>query len=116
MATMRTLDQVIDSLPNKERTKVITRARKLVIAETNVRLTVMEAAKYVRLSKGTLDNLRTTGGGPRYIKLGRKVIYDRTDLDQWLEDHKQNSTADKPQLRRRRRRRLRPRLDSDASL
>ena len=77
------------------------------------RLTVPEAARYIPLAKGTLDNLRSAGGGPRFVKLGRKILYDTRDLDQWLEDHKQNSTADKPQLRRRRRR-LRPRLGSDA--
>jgi hypothetical protein len=68
------------------------------------RLTVREAADYVRLAKGTLDNLRTTGKGPRFAKLGRKVVYDTHDLDRWLEDHKRSSTSDQPQLRRRRRR------------
>jgi predicted DNA-binding transcriptional regulator AlpA len=74
------------------------------------RLTVEEAAKYVRLSKGTLNNLRTAGGGPRFIKLGR-VFYDVRDLDQWIDAHKQSSTADKPELRRRRRRRINNLID-----
>jgi excisionase family DNA binding protein len=69
------------------------------------RLTVREAATYVRLAKSTLDHMRAAGGGPRYIKAGRKVLYDTVDLDRWLEAHKQNSTADTPQTRRRRRRR-----------
>ena len=69
------------------------------------RLNVREAAAYIPLAKGTLDNLRSAGKGPRFIKLGRKILYDTRDLDQWLEDNKRNSTSDQPQLRRRRRRR-----------
>jgi predicted DNA-binding transcriptional regulator AlpA len=69
------------------------------------RLTVKETAEYVRLAKGTLDQMRSTGRGPRYSKLGRKIIYDTRDLDQWIEDHKQISTADRPEFRLNRRRR-----------
>lgn len=70
-----------------------------------MRLTVKEAAAYVCLAKGTLDHMRTAGNGPRFIKLGRKVIYDTRDLDQWLDDNKRISTSDDPQARTRRRRR-----------
>ena len=69
------------------------------------RLTVKEAADFLRLSKATLDAWRTAGKGPRFIKAGKRVLYDSRDLDRWLEAHKQNSTADTPQMRRRRRRR-----------
>lgn len=48
----------------------------------NVR--VREAADYVGLSKSTLDKLRCFGGGPRYFKLGRAVVYAKSDLDAWL--------------------------------
>jgi len=69
------------------------------------RLTVKEAAEYLRLAKGTLDHWRTTGAGPRFIKIStRKILYDTADLDAWLNQRKQTSTADQPQLRRRRRR------------
>ena len=69
------------------------------------RLTVREAAAYLRLAKGTLDQWRTAGTGPRFIKLSaRKILYDTADLDAWLNARKQSSTADQPQLRRRRRR------------
>ncbi len=50
----------------------------------NVR--VREAAEYVGLSKSTLDKLRCFGGGPRYLKLGRAVVYAKSDLDAWLAD------------------------------
>jgi len=69
------------------------------------RLTVKEAADYVRLAMSTLNALRTAGRGPRFIKLGRKILYDSKDLDIWLERHKRRSTSDQPELRHRRRRR-----------
>jgi Helix-turn-helix domain len=69
------------------------------------RLTVTEAATYVRLAKSTLDHKRTAGDGPRFSKVGRKIIYDTVDLDRWLDSLKRNSTSDdQPQRRRRRRR------------
>lgn len=67
-------------------------------------MNVREAAAYVGLKVPTLNQYRTEGGGPRFIKLGARVVYDSADLDRWLEQHKQTSTSDKPQLRRRRRR------------
>jgi excisionase family DNA binding protein len=68
------------------------------------RLTVKETADYLRLSHSTLEAWRTKGRGPRFAKLGKKVFYDTRDLDKWIDDNMRNSTSDKPQLRRRRRR------------
>jgi excisionase family DNA binding protein len=68
------------------------------------RLTVIEAADYLRLSKATLDAWRTAGKGPRFIKAGKRVLYDSRDLDRWLDGNKRSSTSDQPHLRRRRRR------------
>lgn len=65
------------------------------------RVNVQEAAEYVGVSKGMLDKLRTAGGGPRFIKLGKKVLYDTLDLDRWIESKKQSSTADIPARRQR---------------
>ena len=64
------------------------------------RLTVKEACAYIPCALSTLSKLRTAGGGPRFIKLGKKVLYDTRDLDAWVEAHKQASTADLPGLRR----------------
>jgi hypothetical protein len=68
------------------------------------RFTPPEAASYLRLTVGHLANLRIAGKGPRYSKLGRKIIYDQRDLDAWFDNNKRTSTSDQPQLRRRRRR------------
>ncbi|MEQ1945175.1 helix-turn-helix domain-containing protein [Mesorhizobium sp. VNQ89] len=52
-----------------------------------------QAAKYTGTSASTLNKLRLTGGGPTYIKLGRTVVYDITDLDAWLDAHRRKSTS-----------------------
>ena len=75
------------------------------------RLTVGEAAQYLRLSQSTLNNYRTAGRGPRFLKLGARVLYDTRELDRWLEANTRSSTSDKPELRRRRRRRSSQALD-----
>jgi excisionase family DNA binding protein len=59
-----------------------------------VRRTVKEAAVYIPCGVSTLNKLRVTGGGPRYIKLGGRVLYDERDLDKWLEANKHDSTSD----------------------
>ena len=41
-------------------------------------------AAWVGLSPKTLQRMRVTGDGPPYVKWGRRVIYDRTDLDDWM--------------------------------
>ena len=51
------------------------------------------AANYIGLSVSTLTKLRLTGGGPKYIKLNRAVVYDTRDLDQWLDANKRKSTS-----------------------
>jgi excisionase family DNA binding protein len=56
-------------------------------------LTVGEAATYLSLSASTLNKLRVSGGGPRYVKPCGKILYDVKDLDQWIEDHKRRSTS-----------------------
>jgi excisionase family DNA binding protein len=61
--------------------------------ETMARLTVEEAAEYVRLGVSTLNTYRVKGGGPVYIKMGATVRYDTEDLDVWLEEKKRQSTS-----------------------
>ncbi len=45
-------------------------------------------------TKGTLDNWRSKGIGPRFIKIGRLVFYDTAELDRWLAERTATSTAD----------------------
>jgi hypothetical protein len=60
-------------------------------------LTTVEAAEYLRLSPRTLEDMRVTGNGPRYFKLGpgrrSKVVYRRDDLDAWAQNFEFTSTS-----------------------
>jgi hypothetical protein len=56
-------------------------------------LTVVQAAYYTSISKSSLDKLRVYGGGPLYIKVGARVVYDRVDLDTWLIGKKVANTS-----------------------
>jgi predicted DNA-binding transcriptional regulator AlpA len=53
-----------------------------------------EAAAYCGSTESTFEKLRLTGGGPRFIKMGRRVVYDPADLDEWLAAHRRASTSD----------------------
>ncbi len=44
------------------------------------KLDTVGAADYLGLGKSTLDKLRVGGGGPAFIKIGKRVVYDPADL------------------------------------
>jgi hypothetical protein len=48
-------------------------------------LTNDEAADYLRLSPRTLEKQRVIGGGPKFRKFGRRVMYAVSDLDAWAD-------------------------------
>lgn len=52
------------------------------------------AAKYLNLGKSTLEKFRLFGGGPKYSKLGRTVVYEKGNLDSWVESHEVSSTSE----------------------
>ena len=60
---------------------------------TKQRLSVREAAQCLGLSVSTLNKLRVFGGGPTFFKLGRRVVYDRADLDAWMDARRRQSTS-----------------------
>jgi predicted DNA-binding transcriptional regulator AlpA len=57
-------------------------------------LTNTEAAQFLKLSPRTLEKLRVTGGGPRFRKLGRRVLYARHELENWADQRACDSTSD----------------------
>ena len=57
------------------------------------RLSVQEASNYTGLSCSTLNKLRCSGQGPRFAKVGRRVLYNVADLDAWLAKHLKTSTS-----------------------
>ena len=56
--------------------------------------TTTEAAKYVRLSKPTMERFRLSGEGPQYCKLGTSVRYRDYELDAWLTSRLTSSTSE----------------------
>lgn len=58
---------------------------------------VQQAADYIGLSASTLNKLRVFGGGPVFLKLGRRVAYDVADLDVWIAERRRHSTSDSGQ-------------------
>ena len=53
-----------------------------------------EAAKALGLSTRTLERLRLTGSGPRFAKLGRRVLYRPVDLEAWVASRLVASTSE----------------------
>ena len=51
------------------------------------------AAVFTGLAVATLAKLRCLGGGPPYLKLGRKVVYRRADLADWLDARRVANTS-----------------------
>lgn len=47
------------------------------------------------MSTQYLASLRHKGGGPVYVKLGRKVYYRQSDIDAWIKDNLHTRT-DRP--------------------
>jgi excisionase family DNA binding protein len=62
-------------------------------------LSSKEAAKFLSLSESTLAKWRVKGGGPPYVKLGRRVAYAAALLDQWAALHQRRNTSDTAQAR-----------------
>jgi predicted DNA-binding transcriptional regulator AlpA len=52
-----------------------------------------EASVFLRLSERTLERLRGRGGGPKYSRLGRRVVYRRADLDAWVASRSFDNTT-----------------------
>jgi predicted DNA-binding transcriptional regulator AlpA len=54
----------------------------------------MEAANYLRRSQSFLNKLRCSGGGPSFVRIGRRIGYLQQDLDEWLLARRRRSTSD----------------------
>jgi predicted DNA-binding transcriptional regulator AlpA len=85
-----TNSQVTDQLPRD--------AARRAVAESNApsrKLGVKEAAQHLNLAVSTLNKMRMSGAGPRYIALTRRrVAYDLLDLEAWVAERKRNHTSE----------------------
>jgi excisionase family DNA binding protein len=58
-------------------------------------LTREQAASYLGLKKTTLDAWAVRGGGPAYVKLGKKAVrYRQSDLEAFVESRLRSSTSE----------------------
>jgi hypothetical protein len=55
------------------------------------------AGIYVGLSEVSMKKFRCLGGGPIFLKLGRRSVrYLREDLDRWLQESRRQNTLNPP--------------------
>lgn len=57
-------------------------------------LSADQAAEILGTTAARLADLRWKGGGPKFCKIGRRVIYLRSDLQAFLDERRRSSTAD----------------------
>ena len=57
-------------------------------------LSTLQAGRHVRLSPRTLEKMRVRGGGPKFRKHGRLVVYHLDDLEAWSAARAHSSTSD----------------------
>jgi predicted DNA-binding transcriptional regulator AlpA len=57
-------------------------------------LRTQEAARFIGLSYRTLEKYRISGTGPKYSKIGGRIVYAVSDLREWVELGAKRSTSD----------------------
>ena len=57
------------------------------------RLKTAAAATYLSTPTATLAYWRSRGVGPRWYRLGKHVLYDRDDLDAYIDQQKRLAAA-----------------------
>lgn len=53
-----------------------------------------EAASYLKISAVSLAKMAVSGNGPPFYRPTRRVVYRRSDLDQWMFARRRRSTAE----------------------
>lgn len=48
-------------------------------------LNTQGAAEYLGSTPHTLNTWRYLNKGPKYVRMGRKIMYRRADLDAWMD-------------------------------
>ena len=66
-----------------------------MVAQSGLRFSVDQAAQHVGISSSTLNKLRIFGGGPAFLKLGRRVVYDANALNSWMASKQRRCTSDR---------------------
>ena len=62
-------------------------------------ITTAEAANYTGLAAATLEKLRCSGGGPRFVRYSRRAVrYRVPELDAWMGARTVASTSEKARV------------------
>ena len=56
-------------------------------------MTLTEAATYLRTPVATLRYWRHLGIGPAGFRLGRRVVYQREDVDRWISERQRSDPS-----------------------
>lgn len=57
-------------------------------------LTTSRVSELTGIPARTFTNYRTRGGGPRFLRVGRRVYYRPADIAAWLAEQARESTTD----------------------
>jgi hypothetical protein len=80
---------------NKKITIPTSEARMNIAGLSSNRLLIeSEAAAHLRVSRSFLAKKRCAGGGPAFVKIGRRVLYRLSDLEEFTERGKRRSTSE----------------------
>lgn len=88
---------------NRARRKTVTQVAKVGVPATPVFampppfVCTAAAARFLSLSRSTLNKYRSSGTGPKYSKIGGRVLYAISDLQAWVESAARGSTSDRGQ-------------------
>lgn len=56
-------------------------------------LTTTEVSEMTGVCSATLRYYRYLGTGPRSFKLGRRIVYDRRDVESWIAEQKKATSS-----------------------
>lgn len=94
----RALEDVAELAADKVISRIDDRVRQLVAdalggGAAGTFLSTREVAAETGLSVATLENWRTRGIGPQWVKAGsRRVLYRRDELDRWLKSGRRETS------------------------
>jgi len=57
-------------------------------------LTQRQASEMLALSERTVERLRCSGLGPKFVRCGRSIRYRVADLEEWIERRVVGSTSE----------------------
>jgi excisionase family DNA binding protein len=77
--------------------KRLDKIERLIVSQSLVRKDVLnfnEACEYLELSQSHLYKLTSSKSVPHFCPQGKKLYFNRLELDEWLQRNKQSTTDD----------------------